>query len=33
MATTLRPLGSLSTRLHENDKTFFYGNFVVEEVA
>lgn len=33
MAATLRSLTSLSSRLHENDKTFFYGDFVVEEVA
>jgi S-adenosylmethionine-diacylglycerol 3-amino-3-carboxypropyl transferase len=33
MAATIRSLASLSSRLHENDKTFFYADFVVEEVA
>lgn len=32
MAATIRSLASLSSRLHDNDKTFFYGDFVVEEV-
>jgi S-adenosylmethionine-diacylglycerol 3-amino-3-carboxypropyl transferase len=29
----LRPLTELSRRLHDADKTFFYGDFVLEEVV
>jgi len=29
----LRPLAELSRRLHDADKTFFYGDFVLEEVV
>jgi len=33
LAGMLRPLATLSERLHQTDKTFFYDAFVVEEVA
>ena len=31
MAGQLRPLAELATRLHLEDKAFFYSAFVVEE--
>jgi S-adenosylmethionine-diacylglycerol 3-amino-3-carboxypropyl transferase len=31
MAAALRPLPDLATRLHAEDKAFFYSAFVVEE--
>jgi S-adenosylmethionine-diacylglycerol 3-amino-3-carboxypropyl transferase len=33
LATRLVPLAAAATRLHAEDKAFFYGDFVVEEVA
>jgi S-adenosylmethionine-diacylglycerol 3-amino-3-carboxypropyl transferase len=32
LADRLTPLRDRAERLHERDKTFFYGDFVVEEV-
>ena len=32
LAHRLRPLTNLASRLYRQDKTFFYGNFIVEEV-
>jgi len=33
MAGQLRPLAELATRLHHEDKAFFYSGFVVEEIV
>ena len=33
IADRLRPLSALAHRLHQEDKTFFYGAFVVEEIV
>jgi S-adenosylmethionine-diacylglycerol 3-amino-3-carboxypropyl transferase len=32
LASRLRPLTQLASRLHQRDKTFFYSRFVIEEV-
>jgi len=32
MAARIRPLSELAARLHSRDKTFFYSNFILEEV-